>query len=442
MNKKTKRILSKAHILATIFLVYGLMFFGAERAHAEKSWVRREPGEEPSLAWVGLAPSESGKYLAALPYTGKVHLSSDYGAHWVESGQNDSEWIAIAASSDGQSIAAIDTSGYFEITTDHGAHWFNPCINSCHGTGDWTSLAMSGDGQYLAATNLGGYQIWTSDHEGTNWVASQPNFDTWESIAYSPDGDTLVAASNSFGSGYIAVSLDHGENWNTGLNDSADWKAIAAGNDGKMVSAAGYRAPLNISKSNDNGETWQETSFGEEFNFRNNTLATSYDGKIIVAATEGYVYISTDSGSHFTKQKDPGGEGWFSVASSKDGKHIAIGGFEEIWTYTKPKRRGSSGSVGNNRVVSTPPLEVPQPVIEAAPEVIPTVNESSCPSIVSILKISSRGAEVSCLQKLLKIDSDGMFGPQTKATLVAFQKSKNLDADGIVGPATKKALGL
>jgi len=42
------------------------------------------------------------------------------------------------------------------------------------------------------------------------------------------------------------------------------------------------------------------------------------------------------------------------------------------------------------------------------------------------------------LQPLLKVD--GIFGPMTKARVIAFQKQARLAPDGIVGPVTSKAL--
>lgn len=46
------------------------------------------------------------------------------------------------------------------------------------------------------------------------------------------------------------------------------------------------------------------------------------------------------------------------------------------------------------------------------------------------------------VQKKLGVAADGVYGPQTRAAVIAFQKAHGLDPDGIVGPRTLKALGL
>lgn len=52
----------------------------------------------------------------------------------------------------------------------------------------------------------------------------------------------------------------------------------------------------------------------------------------------------------------------------------------------------------------------------------------------------SRGDAVANLQRILKINDDGEFGPKTEAAVKAFQKSKKMTIDGKVGPQTWGAL--
>ena len=51
------------------------------------------------------------------------------------------------------------------------------------------------------------------------------------------------------------------------------------------------------------------------------------------------------------------------------------------------------------------------------------------------------GVGVKLLQRFLKLNDDGIFGPITENAVMAFQKSKDLVIDGIVGPKTWAAMG-
>lgn len=63
-----------------------------------------------------------------------------------------------------------------------------------------------------------------------------------------------------------------------------------------------------------------------------------------------------------------------------------------------------------------------------------------------LLRVGVRGADVQMLQKALNqglnlsLDTDGIFGPATKAAVEAFQRANNLLVDGLVGPQTLRYL--
>jgi peptidoglycan hydrolase-like protein with peptidoglycan-binding domain len=73
------------------------------------------------------------------------------------------------------------------------------------------------------------------------------------------------------------------------------------------------------------------------------------------------------------------------------------------------------------------------PASPAAPKARPT------------LKVGSKhAADVKYVQKKLGVatgGADGIFGPKTKAAVIAFQKKHGLTADGIIGPKTWAKLG-
>ncbi len=55
---------------------------------------------------------------------------------------------------------------------------------------------------------------------------------------------------------------------------------------------------------------------------------------------------------------------------------------------------------------------------------------------MNTIRKGSKGNDVRKLQELLGVTADGIFGPITKAAVVAYQSANGLKADGIVGPLT------
>lgn len=80
--------------------------------------------------------------------------------------------------------------------------------------------------------------------------------------------------------------------------------------------------------------------------------------------------------------------------------------------------------------------------------VIAVVSNWSSQSVQALSKVGSSGDEVKQIQTKLKDQGlytgkiDGVFGKQTKASVVAFQKKKGLTADGVAGAKTLSALGV
>jgi methionine-rich copper-binding protein CopC len=133
-------------------------------------------------------------------------------------------------------------------------------------------------------------------------------------------------------------------------------------------------------------------------------------------STEYYVTIDA------TAFDDVNGNSYAGIASTT------------AWSFTTvaaPAGGSSSGSRARPRTVITPNV------------VPPTVSNLG----LITLKLNSRGEAVKALQKLLNLKlnlnliADGIFGPKTKAAVIAFQKLNGLVPDGLVGPLTKAKLG-
>lgn len=58
------------------------------------------------------------------------------------------------------------------------------------------------------------------------------------------------------------------------------------------------------------------------------------------------------------------------------------------------------------------------------------------------LRQGANGPSVVTLQDALNVTADGIFGPRTRAAVIAFQKSRDLLPDGVVSRMTWAALGL
>jgi murein DD-endopeptidase MepM/ murein hydrolase activator NlpD len=75
-----------------------------------------------------------------------------------------------------------------------------------------------------------------------------------------------------------------------------------------------------------------------------------------------------------------------------------------------------------------------QATVRAVPRVSPITAPAHRP--VLLIKMGARGDRVRFIQRRLKLDDDGIFGPLTRAAVIRFQRQQKLDPDGLVGPIT------
>ncbi|MEI6659915.1 MAG: peptidoglycan-binding domain-containing protein [bacterium] len=109
-------------------------------------------------------------------------------------------------------------------------------------------------------------------------------------------------------------------------------------------------------------------------------------------------------------------------------------------TITSSNSGGPSSSGPTTLPPSSPTTLTPP--VNSSPQVSPitNLNNSHCTITTNILKLWYVGDKVKCVQTILGLFPDGIFGPLTKQFIVKFQKDHSLTADGIVGPVTRAIL--
>jgi murein DD-endopeptidase MepM/ murein hydrolase activator NlpD len=117
-------------------------------------------------------------------------------------------------------------------------------------------------------------------------------------------------------------------------------------------------------------------------------------------------------------------------------------GFYNPISFTKTAMEWQKENLdaSNSTPESAPVTVIPAHSLEAVtPPVIPAAVPAPKPK--PTLKLGSKGGSVKTLQAKLGVVADGVFGPKTKAAVVAFQKKNGLSADGIVTGSTWAKLG-
>jgi photosystem II stability/assembly factor-like uncharacterized protein len=269
-----------------------------------------------------LAASADGKKIVAVTSTAHPAVSADSGATWTTNVA--ANWFnRIAASADGTKWIAVFRSASVNIyvSADSGNTWTQ--TGSLASTA-WNAVAMSADGNKLFAAILNG-SIYTSTNFGTNWTATSAPSKAWVCLASSVDGMELAAAAQN---DHIFVSTNAGTTWTTNAQ-SDSWTSIASTADGRrLLASAGSGTYL----STNSGSLWTlvSSNIGQ--------VASSADGRKLVIAGSA-IYTSSDSGTTWVSNSAPvtsvSSFLGTSVAASADGcKLYALRSSSlNVWTY-------------------------------------------------------------------------------------------------------------
>ncbi len=285
-------------------------------------------------------PSATGTktlYIRATNLAGEgiVSVTFNVSNKWnTEYGVGKKDWRGVAMSDDGTRIYATAIGGVYR-STDSGVTW--SVINSA--STSWGPIVASPNGVHLVTAANNGH-IYTSSDGGASFVERLQSLNrVWVGFAMSADGQTINAISKNVD--YIYRSTDGGATWDANTTmPSNEWLAIASSEDGqKVVVTSVYDY---IRTSSNGGVTWVEQRSLDRKYLSN--IAMSADGRVIVGtdsdSTDGFIYVSVNSGATWTKSKPAPTSSWVGLnISDNGGRIIAAASSDYIYTSTD---RGAS----------------------------------------------------------------------------------------------------
>ena len=191
----------------------------------------------------------------------------------------------------------------------------------------WQSIACSADGNTLVAVSGGSSssgQIYSSTNGGLTWTTNSAPAVNWISVACSADASHLIAGASG---GMIYTSTNSGAAWQTNNAGNNHWYAVASSADGSRLAASG---PAFIIASTNGGVTWVSNRFTYEMP----GLRSSADGTRLMAGDSvGSMVVSTDSGASWSRTASVSGY-VNSIAVSADGSQWAVATGTGIFTST------------------------------------------------------------------------------------------------------------
>jgi len=300
-------------------MVSGLFCLVRPGSSAAQSWTQTTA---PSNHWTSLASAADGTYLIGSSSSegdGLVYVSTNAGGSWVPAGVPAQDWASVAASADGATLfcgVKYYGPGSLWKSADAGASWGLTTATLSNGC---AAVACSANGSNIvAAVPAGGHYagwLFSSTNGGGSWTAADPGFDLFSSVTSSADGGFWIAVSEMFRS---YTSDDLGQTWSgTNNPNGTEFWSVASSADGRKLVAA---TTTSIYLSADGGTSWSTSSAP---NAAWLAVASSADGTSLLAVAYGLPpYRSTDSGLHWEPTSGPA-TNWQAVASSADGCRLA-----------------------------------------------------------------------------------------------------------------------
>lgn len=245
-------------------------------------------------------------------------------------------------------------------------HWLSGRRKSGSGYSDvlnWVgTLVFSPDGKYLVAGDRLGYTIWEVT-TGKEHLRLEDGF-SHTGVAFSPDGKTLAVPANGIGAlkegvregaqGVRLVELvTSGEGARLPHGGSGEIFSVAFSPDGKLLATSGSDCNLTV---------WDVRAksilFKDSIGWVLNSCNFSPDGSLLVAAGEGgvvkvYKLRTQDKQVRVEKQKDRGYlDAIFALVFPPDGKKLLLVGQNRIHVWDPVSWRRMASLKGNSVAIS------------------------------------------------------------------------------------------
>ncbi|KQO98286.1 hypothetical protein [Leifsonia sp. Leaf264] len=303
------------------------------------TWTNTLPG---STYFYALTANGDGSKQMALDRGGQLaYLSEDGGATWSVSNSSNHDWIRGSFSKDGSiaSLVASDASTMIKVSTDGGKNFGSTGVPAR----TWDNIAFSKDGETILADPTGtGPLLYSTDH-GLTW--SERSFSSgagyaWDQIAVAPDGGTFYG----FGASNVKVTTDKFATYEyTGSASSSPRDVAVAADTGRIVVAASTA----INYSDDRGRTWTQLSPPSK---TYQGLSVSADGTKILARASGTAQLYLWKNGAWTTIG--ASKSWVDARLSADGSTIvAVSSLtENIYKSTDDGANWTSLDAGGPRL--------------------------------------------------------------------------------------------
>jgi hypothetical protein len=269
----------------------------------------------PTIVRFILSFSTPAIFLLLLCLVTGVPLQTRASTGWTQIGTTSLDYGSFATSDTGEDVIYGDYNGDVWLSNDYGASF----ADTLSELGDsWNALAMSSDGQTIVAAQGETGYIWYTKNGGIGWSKSNSTSADWIAVTMTSDGEHIAAITDD-SSTPVAVSNDGGDTWqDAGSLPNENWGDISYSEDGSQLVVTSSDDPGIINVSNDYGADWHAENppvsdvFGK--------VAAGDGGKILLAS-EDSIYESHNGGASWTLTNADGSPyGWSSLNLSYDGQ--------------------------------------------------------------------------------------------------------------------------